>query len=102
MPHAASEPPPTLAPMADPLSGHHDTTSPLHHHVSTMADRELSIRNAIAAYNADPAMSIRRAAQLHNVPRSTLTGRLKGANPHALAHQLQQRLTPEQEAWVVD
>ncbi|KAF2277128.1 uncharacterized protein EI97DRAFT_351311, partial [Westerdykella ornata] len=46
--------------------------------------------------------SQRKAASSYGIPESTLRGRLRGQQPHATAHQNQQRLTPEQEAFLVD
>ncbi|KAF1931809.1 uncharacterized protein M421DRAFT_27377, partial [Didymella exigua CBS 183.55] len=44
----------------------------------------------------------RVAACWHGVARSTLQGRRAGQQPHTIAHSNQQRLTPEQEAFLID
>jgi hypothetical protein len=45
--------------------------------------------------------SNRRAAKLYGVPRRTLEGRLKGAQPRALAHLYQRRLTSVEEQLLI-
>ncbi|KAF1932962.1 uncharacterized protein M421DRAFT_18226, partial [Didymella exigua CBS 183.55] len=44
----------------------------------------------------------RKAAAACGIPESTLRGRLRGQQPHAIAHSNQQRLTPEQENFLVE
>ncbi|XP_014550040.1 hypothetical protein COCVIDRAFT_53954, partial [Bipolaris victoriae FI3] len=44
----------------------------------------------------------RAAASWHKIPRSTLQGRRAGQQPHAIAHQNQQRLTLEQERFLLE
>ena len=46
--------------------------------------------------------SIRAAADHYNIPKSTLHERLYGHTTHQAGHANQQRLTPEQENWLVD
>jgi hypothetical protein len=66
-----------------------------------MNSRELAIQSAIRDLNAGVATSVRAAARAWGVPRSTLQGRLAGQQSHAIAHNHQQRLTPEQEEFLV-
>ena len=67
-----------------------------------MDPKELAIQNAIADLNSGVFRSERAAARWHGVPRSTLQGRRSGQQPHVIAHSNQQRLTPEQETFLVD
>jgi hypothetical protein len=67
-----------------------------------MDARELAIDSAIAAFNAGVYPSLRKAAKALGVPRSTLQDRINGRQSHATAHSYQQRLTPEQEAFLVE
>ena len=67
-----------------------------------MDPRELAIQNAIADLNSGVFKSERAAASWHKIPRSTLQGRRAGQQPHAIAHQNQQRLTLEQERFLVE
>ncbi|RYN90015.1 hypothetical protein AA0119_g11278, partial [Alternaria tenuissima] len=67
-----------------------------------MDPREVAFTSAIRDLNAGIFKSQRQAAQAYGVPRSSLQERMKGRQPHAIAHQQQQRLTPEQEAFLVD
>lgn len=67
-----------------------------------MDPRELAIQSAIRDLHAGVFTSQRKAAQAYGIPRSSLQARLRGQLPHASAHQDQQRLTPEQEAFLVD
>jgi hypothetical protein len=71
-----------------------------------MASREDVIQSAIADLNAGGYKSQRAACEAYNIPRSTLRHRMAGSLPHATAHQQQQRLTPEQEEflvnWIID
>jgi len=67
------------------------------HNVLNMADRELLIQSAIADLDAGIFTSQRQACRAYNIPESTLRGRRAGQQRHAIAHQQQQRLTPEQE-----
>jgi transposase len=67
-----------------------------------MDPRELAIQSAICDLNAGVFTSQRKAAKAYGVPRSTLQERINGRQPNAIAHQQQQRLTPEQERFLVD
>lgn len=64
-------------------------------------DQEERIQRAIAAYQAKEVNSVRQAAFLFNVPRSTLGDRLRGGNNHQTGAQRLQRLTPAEEDSVV-
>ncbi|KAJ8115538.1 hypothetical protein OPT61_g2826 [Boeremia exigua] len=72
------------------------------HHASKMNTRELTIQAAIDDLRAGVFTSQRKAAAAYGVPRSTLQERINGRQPNAIAHSNQQRLTPEQEAFLVD
>jgi hypothetical protein len=67
-----------------------------------MDPRELAIQSAIRDLNSGVFTSQRKAAQAYGVPRSTLQERLQGRQPNVIAHQHQQRLTPEQERFLVE
>lgn len=67
-----------------------------------MDTRELALQSAIDDLRAGVFTSQRKAAKAHGVPRSTLQERINGRQPSAIAHSSQQRLTPEQEAFLVD
>ena len=67
-----------------------------------MQPRDTALDNAVAEYNAGLFTSQRKAAAAHGVARSSLQERLAGRQPHAIAHQHQQRLTPEQEDFVAE
>jgi hypothetical protein len=67
-----------------------------------MDPRELAIQSAIADLNSGVFTSQRKAAKAWGVPRSTLQERLHGRQPNAIAHSNQQRLTPEQEHFLVE
>jgi hypothetical protein len=67
-----------------------------------MANREFLIQSAIADLDAGIFSSQRQACRAYNIPESTLRGRRAGQQRHAIAHQQQQRLTPEQEQFLVD
>lgn len=71
------------------------------HHVLKMDPREVAIQSAIADLNAGIYKSQRQAARAYGIPRSSLQSRLHGRQPHAIAHSNQQRLTPEQEDFLV-
>ncbi|XP_014550148.1 hypothetical protein COCVIDRAFT_43219 [Bipolaris victoriae FI3] len=66
-----------------------------------MNPQELTIQNVIEYVNSIVVKSKRAAARWHNVPQTTLQGRRAGQQPHVMAHQHQQRLTPEQEQFLV-
>ena len=63
---------------------------------------EADIQAAITGYNSGVFTSQRAAAKAYNIPRSTFAERLKGATTRSASHPHQQRLTPEQEAFLVD
>jgi hypothetical protein len=67
-----------------------------------MDAREHAIKSAIRNLESGVYTSQRAAAKAWGVPRSTLQYRLAGQQPHAIAHQHQQRLSPEQEEFLVD
>jgi hypothetical protein len=67
-----------------------------------MDARELSIQSAIRDLESGVYTSQRAAAKAWGVPRSTLQDRLSGHLPHAVAHQHQQRLSPEQEEFLIE
>jgi hypothetical protein len=67
-----------------------------------MTFKEAAIQSAIADLESGVFTSQHKAANAYNTSPSTLRGRLAGQQPHAKAHQLQQRLTPEQENFVAE
>ncbi|UPX10142.1 uncharacterized protein EKO05_0000813 [Ascochyta rabiei] len=67
-----------------------------------MDPREVAIQSAIADLNSGVFTSQRQAAKAYSVPRSTIQERLSGRQPNAIAHHQQQRLTPEQEQFLVN
>jgi DNA-binding Lrp family transcriptional regulator len=67
-----------------------------------MDAREVAIQCAIAELNSGVRISQRALAKKWGVPRSTLQERVKGRSRHAIAHSYQQRLTPEQEEFLVE
>ena len=88
--------PPTLAT--------HPPFEPLYyqHYLLKMDAREVAIQNAIQDLNSGVFTSQRKAAKAYGVPRSSLQSRLAGRQTHAIAHQHQQRLTPDQEQFLVE
>src|SRR5690242_13526201 len=66
-----------------------------------MDPREVAIQPAIAELNSGVRISQRAVCKKWGVPRSSLRARVRGHNPHAIAHSHQQRLTPEQEEFLV-
>ncbi|RYC55276.1 hypothetical protein CHU98_g10934 [Xylaria longipes] len=64
-------------------------------------DKEGQIQKAIAAIRSKEITSVREAARLFRVPRSTLQHRLAGAKSHAEAMEPYQRLTAAEEASIV-
>jgi hypothetical protein len=66
-----------------------------------VVDQEQRIQLAIAAVDAKEVRSLRQAALLFNVPRSTLGSRFKGRLTHQAAAQHLQRLTPAEEDSIV-
>lgn len=67
-----------------------------------MDAREAAIQSALRDLNSGVFKSQRQAARAYGIPRSTLQSRLQGCQPHASAHSNQQRLTPEQERFLVE
>ncbi|KAI2474910.1 Transposase protein, partial [Pyrenophora tritici-repentis] len=67
-----------------------------------MDNREVAIQNALHNLRAGVFKSQRQAARAWGVPRSTLQHRLAGRLPNAIAHSDQQRLTPEQDEFLVE
>jgi hypothetical protein len=66
-----------------------------------MANREADIQAAIRDLDSGVFTSQRQAAKAYNIPRSSLRHRLDGRQPAAIAHHQEQRLTPEQEEFLV-
>ena len=66
-----------------------------------MDSREAAIELAIQDYHAGVYKSQRAAAKAYGVPRTTLQDRLKGTPNRATSHQHQQRLSLEQEKFLV-
>lgn len=64
--------------------------------------REAAIELAIKDYLAGLYSSQRAAAKAYGIPPSTLRGRINGATNSAISHQHQQRLTPQQEEFLVE
>ena len=67
-----------------------------------MDPRELAIESAISDLSTNRFASIRATAKKYGVPESTLRGRLNGSTNIATSHQPQQRLTPEEEKFMVE
>ena len=67
-----------------------------------MDPRETAIQSAIADLNSGVEKSQRAVCKKWGVPRSSLQERLNGRVPNAIAHHHQQRLTPEQEEFLVE
>jgi hypothetical protein len=67
-----------------------------------MDPREVAIECAIHDLQSGVCTSVRAAARVYGVPRSTLQDQIQGAQNHSTAHSNQQRLTPEQENCLVD
>jgi hypothetical protein len=66
-----------------------------------MDPREHAIQCAISDYKSGVYTGQRKAAAAYGIPRSLLRSRLEGHTPHTIAHAQQQRLTPEQEGFLV-
>ena len=64
--------------------------------------REAAIVAAISGIESGEYTSRRKAAAAYNIPESTLRSRQGGRTSHAIAHQNQQRLTPNQEQDIVE
>ena len=65
-----------------------------------MADftREDRIKATIKAFREKQVSTIREASRTFGIPNTTLQERLKGAQPHSVAHISSQRLTVPGEA----
>ncbi|KAG9188148.1 hypothetical protein G6011_02071 [Alternaria panax] len=74
----------------------------LNHLMLKMDARELAIQSAIRDLESGVYTSQRAAAKAWGVPQSTLQDRLDGRQPRAIAHQHQQRLSPEQEEFLIN
>jgi hypothetical protein len=66
-----------------------------------MDSKETAVKLAIQYYHAGVYKSQRAAAKAYGVPRTTLQDRLKGTPNRATSHQHQQRLSPDQEEFLV-
>ena len=66
-----------------------------------LLDQEKRIQLAIAAINDKKVPSIRKAALIYDVPRTTLQDRFRGGQTHQIAAQHLQRLSPEEEDSIV-
>ena len=66
-----------------------------------MDPHEEALQGAIRDLELGVFTSQRAAAKAWAVPRTSIQRRLQGSVPHAIAHQQQQRLTPEQESFIV-
>lgn len=65
-------------------------------------EQEAAITMALATLKKDPKLSIRKAAIRHGVPYRTLYDRkVLGRQSYRLAHVLEQKMTPVQEAFLV-
>ena len=64
------------------------------------------LASAVADFNAGHFKSINATARAYGVARSTLQSRINGIEPRRVVHQVDQRLTPEQEdylcSWIID
>jgi hypothetical protein len=67
-----------------------------------MDPRETAIALAISDLDAGIYTSQRAAAKAYGIPRATLQNRLKGATNRTTCHQPEQRLSPEQEEFLVE
>jgi hypothetical protein len=67
-----------------------------------MDTREQAIQSAISDLNSGVHTSQRAAARAYGIPQSTLSTRIHGTKSRRTAHADQQRLTPEQESFLVD
>jgi hypothetical protein len=67
-----------------------------------MDAREAAIQLAIRDLNSGVYKSQRAAARAYGIPQSTLSTRIHGRTDHRTSHQNQQRLTPDQESFLVD
>ena len=67
-----------------------------------MDSRERAIEAAISDLSANLNTSVRATGKKYGVPESTLRSRMKGSTNNATSHQHLQRLSPEQEEFVVE
>ena len=67
-----------------------------------MDARDNIIQSAICDLNSGIYKSQRAAAKAYGIPASTLRDRINGVTNKRISHQNQQRLTPEQESFLVD
>lgn len=67
-----------------------------------MDPRELATQSSISDLNPGVFTSQQKAAEAPGDPQPTLHERMNSRQPNATAHANQQRLTPEQEAFLVD
>jgi DNA invertase Pin-like site-specific DNA recombinase len=65
-----------------------------------MDPREVIFTEAIAALNNDVFTSVRACAKAFGVSRCTLTRRIAQQPTRSMGYQKQQRLSPEQEAFI--
>ena len=66
-----------------------------------MDNREAAFQAAISDLNAGVFSSQRAAAKAYNIPRATLSARIRGSQNSQNSHVYQQRLTPQQEEFLV-
>jgi hypothetical protein len=62
---------------------------------------ELAIQSAIRNLNSVVYKSQRQASKAYGIPQTTLQARLASHQPHAIAHQNQQRLAPDYEEFLI-
>ena len=62
-----------------------------------LCNRDHAIEAAISDLNDGKIKSVRAAAVAYRIPQTTLMARMKGRATRQVAHQIQQRLLPEQE-----
>jgi hypothetical protein len=67
-----------------------------------LVEQEGRIQLAIQAVKNNQIQSIRRAAEVYNVPESTLRGRFKGNSFQAELRNHMHRLTETQEATLIE
>ena len=67
-----------------------------------MAQREHAIQSALQDLDSGVYTNLTAAARAYDIPRSTLQHRKEGKRNRRVAHLHQQRLTPEQEEFLVE
>src|SRR4051794_30745541 len=67
-----------------------------------MKSKEINIQSALNDLDSGVLDSCRAAGRAWAVPKSTIQHRKRGAQPHATAHSAQQRLSPDQEDYLVN